>query len=53
MDKFLRGNRRLWDAWTDIHVASAFYDVESFRAGGDRGIRIKDYERDEVGDVRG
>src|SRR5438128_8174235 len=53
MDEYLQANRRLWDAWTDIHVRSAFYDVESFRAGGDRGIRIKDYELEEVGDVRG
>lgn len=53
MDEYLRANRRLWDAWTDIHVRSAFYDVESFRAGGDREVRIKDYEREEVGDVRG
>jgi SAM-dependent methyltransferase len=53
MDEYLRANRRLWDAWTDAHVGSTFYDVESFRAGGDRGIRIKDYEREEVGDVRG
>ena len=27
--------------------------MESFRAGGGREIRIKDYEREEVGDVRG
>src|SRR6266581_3078248 len=53
MDEYLRANRRLWDAWTDAHVGSTFYDVESFRAGGERGIRIKDYEREEVGDVRG
>jgi len=53
MDEYLWANRRLWDAWTDAHVRSAFYDVESFRAGGHRQIRIKDYEREEVGDVRG
>jgi ubiquinone/menaquinone biosynthesis C-methylase UbiE len=53
MDDYLRANRRLWDAWTDIHVRSAFYDVQSFRAGGGREIRIKDYEREEIGDVRG
>src|SRR6266545_4302152 len=53
MDEFLRENQRLWDAWTDIHVGSAFYDVEGFRAAGPRGVRIKDYEIEEVGDVRG
>jgi SAM-dependent methyltransferase len=53
MDDYLQANRRLWDAWTDIHVDSAFYDVESFRDGGDRPIRIKEYELGEVGDVRG
>jgi SAM-dependent methyltransferase len=53
MDEYLRANRRLWDAWTDVHVRSAFYDVASFLPGGNREIRIKDYELDEVGDVRG
>src|SRR5258706_12231589 len=53
MDGYLEANRRLWDAWTDAHVRSAFYDVESFRAGGQRQIRIKDYEQEEVGDVQG
>jgi len=53
MDPYLEENRRLWDAWTGIHVASEFYDVDSFRDGGDRQIRIKDYEREEVGDVIG
>jgi SAM-dependent methyltransferase len=53
MEEYLWANRRLWDAWTDAHVGSAFYDVQSFRAGGVREIRIKDYEREEVGDVEG
>jgi SAM-dependent methyltransferase len=52
MDEMLRSNRDLWDAWTKIHVGSAFYDVESFRNGA-RPIRIADYERDEVGSVEG
>ena len=52
MDEALRSNRELWDAWTKIHVASAFYDVPSFRTG-ERGIRLADYERDEVGSVEG
>ena len=50
---FLEENRTLWDAWTKIHVDSTFYDVASFRNGGERTIRVKDYEREEVGDVAG
>jgi SAM-dependent methyltransferase len=52
VDDALRSNRELWDAWTKIHVASAFYDVASFR-NGERPIRLADYEREEVGSVEG
>src|SRR6266542_3906416 len=52
MDEYLASNRRVWDAWTRIHLDSAFYDVGSFR-DGDRPVRIRDYEQEEVGDVRG
>jgi SAM-dependent methyltransferase len=52
MDEALRANRDLWDAWTRINAASAFYDVASFRSGK-RGIRIADYEREEIGPVEG
>jgi SAM-dependent methyltransferase len=52
MDDALRANRQLWDAWTKIHVASSFYDVETFR-NGERGIRLAEYERDEIGSVEG
>jgi len=52
VDEALRSNRELWDAWTKIHVASDFYDVEAFRSG-ERPIRVADYERDEVGSVEG
>jgi SAM-dependent methyltransferase len=52
VDEAVRSNRRLWDAWTKIHVGSAFYDVASFR-NGERPIRIADYEREEVGTVDG
>ncbi len=45
-------NRKLWDAWTKIHLDSEFYDVASFR-NGERPIRIRDYEREEIGDVAG
>jgi SAM-dependent methyltransferase len=52
MDEALRRNRELWDAWTRIHVGSRFYDVPSFRSG-ERGIRLADYEREEIGSVEG
>jgi SAM-dependent methyltransferase len=46
----IRENELLWDAWTPIHQASAFYDLEGFREGG---IRLPDEEIATVGDVRG
>ena len=50
MNEFLEGNRELWDEWTGIHETSDFYQLEAFRAGG---IRLHDYEREQVGDVQG
>jgi SAM-dependent methyltransferase len=52
MDEYMAANRKLWDAWTKIHLDSEFYQVASFR-NGERPIRIRDYEREEVGDVTG
>ena len=46
----IRENEALWDAWTDIHEASAFYDLEGFRQGG---IRPREEEIAAVGDVSG
>lgn len=46
----MAANRALWDEWTGIHVASEFYDVEAFRRGG---VRLNDFELEELGDVRG
>ena len=46
----IRENEALWDAWTDIHEASEFYDLVGFRQGG---IRLRDEEVAAVGDVRG
>lgn len=43
-------NLRLWDAWTQLHFASAFYDVEGFRRGG---VRLTEIELGEVGTVAG
>ena len=46
----VEANRRLWDARTPIHVGSAFYDVDGFRAGRST---LHDLEVGEVGDVDG
>ena len=46
----IRENEALWDAWTPIHEASGFYDLDGFRKGG---IRLRDEEVATVGDVRG
>ena len=49
----VRANNELWDEWTRIHEASAFYDLDGFRTGERRPIRLRDYELDEIGDVTG
>jgi len=46
----LTENNALWDEWTRIHEASDFYDLAGFKRGG---IRIADYEREEIGPVEG
>jgi SAM-dependent methyltransferase len=43
-------NLRLWDSWADVNAASGFYDLASFKRGG---IRIRDYEIEEIGPVAG
>lgn len=50
MDRYVEGNRALWDEWARINAGSAFYDVESFKRGG---TRLRDYEIEEVGPVEG
>ncbi len=50
MDDYVSTNRDRWDDLVDIHAKSEFYDVEGFRKGG---LRLTDYEVDEVGDVTG
>lgn len=49
-DDYMEANRALWNEWAPIHDRSKFYDVEGFKRGG---IRLKDFEVREVGDVRG
>lgn len=46
----LDANRALWDAWAPVHLASEFYDVEGFLAGGSR---LEPLEVEEVGPVEG
>jgi SAM-dependent methyltransferase len=46
----LAANRELWNAWTELHVASEFYDVPGFKAGRDS---LDSVETEGVGDVRG
>ena len=49
-DKFQTGNQKLWDEWTEIHIHSDFYDLESFKAGR---CTLKSIEIEELGDVTG
>ncbi|MQA73361.1 MAG: methyltransferase domain-containing protein [Solirubrobacterales bacterium] len=50
LDPRLDTNRRWWDERVPIHLASDFYDVEGFRAGGST---LRPFEIEEVGDVAG
>jgi SAM-dependent methyltransferase len=43
-------NRAWWDERVPIHVGSAFYNVDGFRAGGSS---LRPFEVEEVGDVTG
>jgi len=49
----VRANNELWDEWTRIHERSEFYDLEGFKRGDMRPIRLADHEVEEIGDVRG
>ena len=48
--KRLLENRRAWDLRTQVHLDSAFYDVESFKRGRNS---LRPLEREELGDVTG
>lgn len=43
-------NRALWNEWTAVHEASAFYDLAAFKAGRDT---LRPLEIAELGDVSG
>jgi len=45
-----RLNRANWDDRVPVHLASEFYDIAGFRAGGDT---VRPFEVDQVGDVTG
>ena len=49
-DPRLDQNRTWWDERVPIHVGSAFYDVDGFRAGGST---LRPFELEEVGEVTG
>src|SRR5436305_1048554 len=51
-DEALRDNLATWQRWTEIHLASSSYDVDSFRDGR-RPIRVRDYEIQEIGAISG
>ena len=50
VDASIAANRSLWDAWTAIHAAGDFYDLDGFKAGG---VRLRPYEIEMIGDVAG
>lgn len=50
MDDYLQVNRANWNARVPVHVGSAFYDVEGFKAGRNA---LRPFELDEVGEVAG
>ena len=49
-DEWLRRNRENWDDRVAVHAASAFYDLDDFRAGADT---LRSFEPDELGEVAG
>ena len=50
MNEYFEANRRHWDEVVPIHMRSALYDVDSFKAGTSK---LKPVEREELRDVRG
>lgn len=50
MNEHLLANQRWWDEVTAVHAASAFYDLDGFKAGKTSLLPV---EREELGDVNG
>jgi SAM-dependent methyltransferase len=61
MTEYTDANRRLWDEWTSVHERSDFYALEAFKAAEKKrhpyeaapGVRVRDYEVAEIGEVSG
>lgn len=47
---YLSTNRTLWNNKIDVHLRSAFYDLDGFRAGKSS---LQDIELEQLGDIRG
>ncbi|MFF7727009.1 class I SAM-dependent methyltransferase [Streptomyces sp. NPDC008001] len=47
---YMAENLRQWETWTPLKAASAHYALDGFRRGG---VRLRQLEIDEVGDVAG
>ncbi len=47
---YLEINRKAWNARTDVHIKSEFYDLDGFRAGKSS---LNDIERHLLGDIKG
>ena len=52
MDEALGANRMLWDALTRINVTAASFRLDDFENDPNE-VRLRDYEREDVGDVSG
>ena len=52
MDQRVEANRRMWDERVGIHLGSAFYDVEGWKAGRSTNL-VAPYEEAELGPVAG
>jgi SAM-dependent methyltransferase len=50
LEEYKKANQALWNEWTGIHVRSAFYDLEGFKAGK---TSLNAFEIEEIGDVEG
>lgn len=47
---YININKKAWDKWTNIHIASQFYDVEAFKDGNSS---LNTVELEQVGNVQG
>jgi SAM-dependent methyltransferase len=45
VSRYVEANRKLWEAWTDVHEKSDFYDIDGFLAGKSR---LKPLEREQL-----